>query len=672
MLKRLSSILFLCFTIILLISCSKQASNDPTDDINEYINAWQSNAFDKMYAFLNEETQDNHSLDDFTNRYEKIVSDLQLENLEITFDALSKEDRKEFIKEEEATIPIEVTMDSIAGEINFTHELHATLDTIDSKEKEWLFHWDSTYIFPELEDDAKIRVEKLKPRRGDILDRNRMPLAINDGAYEVGMVLDDIQNKDSEIANVASILDMSTSSIEEKLDATWVEAEHFVPLRIISTMDEKKINELRFIPGVSLKETSGRHYPLENVAAHLIGYISKVNNDDLEKEENSHLSEEDMIGKSGLEQLYEDELRGEEGIKIIVTNEFGVENVIAEKSVKHGETIHLTIDINMQKKLFESYEEHSGTSVALDPKTGELLALVSYPAFNPNDFTYGISQTKWDQLSDDKMLPLFNRFTATFAPGSVFKPITAAIGLEDGSLTHEEELTINGLTWKKDSWSNARITRVSATGLPVDLQDALERSDNIFFAQKSLDIGDKAFEKGLHDFGFNEKIPTDFSVKQSQISNDDHLKDEILLANTSYGQGEIEVSPIHLALMYTTFINKGSMVQPQLTMNNKVKMWKKGILNEKDANKISGYLRDVVTSGTAKIANDKKVAISGKTGTVELKLAYEEDGAQNGWFVGYATDDEDILIATLVEDVGGAGSSAAAEIVKDAIISYKK
>src|SRR5699024_10204438 len=119
-------------------------------------------------------------------------------------------------------------------------------------------------------------------------------------------------------------------------------------------------------------------------------------------------------------------------------------------------------------------------------------------------------------------------------------------------------------------------------------------------------------------------------------------------------------------------LNDGSMIKPQLIMDSKVEMWKKNILNKNDANKLSGYLRDVVTSGTAKIANDKKVAISGKTGTVELKQAYEEDGAQNGWFVGYATDDEDISIATLVEDVGGAGSSVATEIVKDAIISYKK
>src|SRR5699024_10842947 len=220
-----------------------------------------------MYAYFSEETKEEYELEDFTNRYEKIVSDLQLENIDITFDELTKADIKEFIKNEEAIIPIKVTMDSIAGEIDFTHELEATLYAVNDKEKEWFFHWDSTYIFPELVDDAKIRVEKLKPRRGDILDRNRMPLAINDGAYEVGMVIDDIQNRESEIANVASILGMTTTALEEKLDANWVEPEHFVPLKIISSMDDSKINELRFIPGVSVKETSGRHYPLENVAA---------------------------------------------------------------------------------------------------------------------------------------------------------------------------------------------------------------------------------------------------------------------------------------------------------------------------------------------------------------------------------------------------------------------
>src|SRR5699024_6041400 len=135
-----------------------------------------------------------------------------------------------------------------------------------------------------------------------------------------------------------------------------------------------------------------------------------------------------------------------------------------------GENIQLSIDVNIQEKIFNAYEDSAGTAAMIQPKTGEVLALVSSPSFDPNDFIYGISQANWDQLSENPKNPLLNRFTSTYAPGSVIKPISAAIGLKNGTITHDEGIEINGLTWGKESWGDVKVTRVSATGIPVDLK----------------------------------------------------------------------------------------------------------------------------------------------------------------------------------------------------------
>lgn len=673
MTKKSYYLCIILFTLI-LFGCSKETEVGPNEAIDTYVRAWENEQFDDMYRFFTEATTKHYEKNRFVERYEKIFTDLQIKNLTITYDSLTKESIDEAIENEAVQVPIEVTMDSIAGAIEFSHTLKASLIPIEEDEKEWQFDWDDTYIFPELEDDeSTIRVEVVTPRRGDILDRNRMPLAINDGAYEVGIVPQSFENKDSEINRIAAILDISEASINQKLNASWVQEHHFVPIRKISNMDEEKINQLQYIPSVILKNSTGRHYPMGEMTAHLIGYISKVTAEDLEKEENKSLSEEDFVGKSGLEQIFEQELRGKKGIKIIVTNEFGIESIVAEKPVEHGQSITLTIDVNVQKSMFEVFEEHTGAGVALHPKTGELLGLVSYPAYNPNDFVFGISESKWNSLSNNEDLPLFNRYTATFAPGSVLKPITAAIGLTDGSLTKDETLEINGLTWKKDNWKDAKITRVSTSNKPVDLKDALGRSDNIFFAQKALDIGGNSLVKGFKAFGFDETIPINFPVKKSSISNSGTLQDEALLANTSYGQGEIEVSPLHIALMYTSFLNEGNMIKPKLLQSDKNgQVWKENILSTENANLLNDYLRYIVTDGTAKFADDDDVTIAGKTGTVELKLSYDSEGDKNNWFIGYENKKENILVALLFEDTGENGSKNVTEAVKDIIKEYEK
>src|SRR5699024_2677065 len=318
------------------------------------------------------------------------------------------------------------------------------------------------------------------------------------------------------------------------------------------------------------------------------------------------------------------------------------------------------------------YEVKSGTSAAIDPKSGEVLALVSRIGYNPNEFIYGISDDRWDQLIKHPDEPFINLSRSTFAPVSSIKPITAAVGLANETINITDSVEINGLTWGKEEWGDVKVTRVSTSDKPVTLEDALTQSDNIYFAMKAVDMGNEKFIKGMQDIGFEEKIPFQMPIENSQISNDGKL-DEILLANSGYGQGEIEMSCLHIALSYTMFLNEGDMLKPSLLLNkNEREVWKENFINNDQADQMKKYLREVVSDGTAKTANDDDLHISGKTGTAELKLTKETADIQNGWFVGYPTDDEDILIAMMIEGVEDVGASSyVAGKVKDVLKDIK-
>lgn len=668
----------LLMIVLVFSSCGKKAVPNPEDAVGAYVEDWKEMNFEAMYEQLSNQARETFDEEAFVDRYEKIYQDLAIEDISISYADLSKKEKTAVKKEKELTLPATIKMNSLAGEIEFESQLAFTLYEPEDKEKEkqWQLDWKENLIFPGMENDGKISVERESPRRGEILDRNQMPLAINDVAYEVGIVPEQMDNEAGEIEEAARLLSMSTDKVKEKLDEAWVEPNYFVPLKTIPNTAESTIAELKALPGVTMKEKTGRMYPSAEAVAHLTGHIGPITQEEMEEYPEGTYRESDLIGKRGLEKSFEEKLHGQEGVKIVITTEEDGEKqteVLAEKPVKDGEHVQLTIDINLQEDIFQSYDGKAGTAAAIQPKTGEILALVSSPAFDPNDFTYGISQSRWDELVDDPMEPFINRFSATFAPGSVLKPITAAVGLKNGTIKPDEGIPINGLTWGKKGWGDVTVTRVSTTEKPVTLEDALKKSDNIYFAMQAVDMGSDKYIKGMKEFGLEEKLPVEFPISTSQISNDGKL-DEILLANTSYGQGQIEMSSLHLAIAYTPFMNDGNMTKPNLLdTEKKSEIWKKDLLSKEDANRINDNLAAVVAEGTGKAAKDKDFAISGKTGTAELKASKDSKGHQNGWFVGYPTDDPDILVAMMMEKVeNDGGSSYVAGKVKDILKEAKK
>ena len=367
-----------------------------------------------------------------------------------------------------------------------------------------------------------------------------------------------------------------------------------------------------------------------------------------------------MIGKTGLELAYEDTLRGIDGtdIYIVDENENRV-STIAKQDKKDGKDVKLTIDSNMQKQVYDQMQNDKGLFVIMEPKTGELLALVSTPSYDSNDFVVGLTTDKWNELNNDENRPLFNRFTQKYCPGSTFKPITGAIGLTTGKINESEDLGYRGTSWQKDSsWGNYHITTLTDYSGPKNLLNAIMYSDNIYFAQTALKIGAESFASSLDKIGFNQSIDFPLTLSKSQYANDNGTKieGETKLADSGYGQGSILVNPIHMASIYSAFANEGNMVKPRIeydeSKNGEILI---GNAFSKEASDIiENDLIQVVEKGTATDMKIDGITIAGKTGTAELKTSQEDtESGTLGWFNCYTINRQggDLLIVSMVENV---------------------
>lgn len=653
------AIFFILLSLFVLAACEKEPT--PNERFNEYVKLWEKNNFEKMYSdYLSSHSKKEYKSKDFVDRYPKIYKDLEIKDVKITFKKLKEEDYK---KKDKVSVPVKLSFQTMAGAVNYEEKV-----TLKKEEKDdqanWYIDWKPNLILPGLEKGDKIVPETISPQRGEIRDRNGSGLAINGEIYEVGIVPEKMGGQDAEVkSQLASLLNMSVEEIDNKLNAGWVKPNLFVPIKKISSENEALLQKLWALPGVDKQDTSGRVYPFGEAAAHLVGYVGPITAEELEKQKGKGYTANSVIGKRGLEQLFEEDLRGKAGEKISIIKSDGSDEVIAEEEVQNGKNISVTIDGELQSRIYNEMKGNAGTAAAIHPLTGEVLSLVSSPSFDPNAFALGLSGEEYSKLEKDPLQPLINRFALSYAPGSAIKPITGAIALQNGTLKTTDTKTISGKTWGKGgSWGGYEISRVHATSGPINMETALMYSDNIFFAQAALDMGGDKFVKGLKNFGFAEEIPFTYPLKKSQISSDGTLKDGgILLADTGYGQGQMLTNILQLATAYTPFLNGGDMLKPYLLVDEKnTGIWKEKIISPENAQAVSKMMRQVIADprGTGHRANLPNVELAGKTGTAELKSSKEDkNGKENGVFVAYDSKNKDLLIALLIEGVQKGGGS---------------
>ncbi|HAQ3421782.1 TPA: penicillin-binding transpeptidase domain-containing protein [Enterococcus faecium] len=520
--------------------------------------------------------------------------------------------------------------------------------TLDRNDGQTTINWQPNLVFPEMEGNDKVSLTTQEAARGNIIDRNGEPLATTGKLKQLGVVpskLGDGGEKTANIKAIASSFDLTEDAINQAISQSWVQPDYFVPLKIIDGATPE-------LPaGATIQEVDGRYYPLGEAAAQLIGYVGDITAEDIDK--NPELSSNGKIGRSGLEMAFDKDLRGTTGGKLSITDADGVEKkVLIEHEVQNGKDIKLTIDAKAQKTAFDSLGGKAGSTVATTPKTGDLLALASSPSYDPNKMTNGISQEDYKAYEENPEHPFISRFATGYAPGSTFKIITAAIGLDNGTIDPNEVLTINGLKWQKDSsWGSFQTTRVSSDVSQVDLKTALIYSDNIYAAQETLKMGEKKFRTGLDKFIFGEDLDLPISMNPAQISNEDSFNSDILLADTGYGQGELLINPIQQAAMYSVFTNNGTLVYPKLIADKETKD-KKNVISETAVQTIVPDLREVVqdVNGTAHSLSALGIPLAAKTGTAEIKEKQDVKGQENSFLFAFNLDNQGYMMVSMLEN----------------------
>lgn len=664
----MTAIIFGMAASMLILVKQGSTLTKPDELLLTYMNYISEQNYKEMYQMLDVDASGQISEEDFIKRNSAIYEGIEVHNMTTTITSYD---------EERNVVQYQTTFDTVAGNISFENEAYFL-----KREDGYKLVWTDSLIYSGLSSTDKVRVSTTQAKRGEILDRNGRVLAGPGVASSVGIVPGKLENMDSAIEQIAELLGMKPEEIEKKLLAKWVKEDSFVPVKTLQKVEEIELmslepdeevikeyerqQQLLDIPGVMISDTEVRAYPLGDAAAHLVGYVQSVTAEDLEKHAGEGYTASSVIGRSGAEGLFESELKGLNGCRIYIVDANGnIKEELANRLVEHGKTITLTIDSKLQNALYEQFREDKSCSVAMNPYTGEVLALVSTPSYDNNDFIMGLSSEKWTALNEDENKPLYNRFRQVWCPGSTFKPITAAIGLESGAVDPNEDYGNVGLSWQKDaSWGSYHVTTLHAYD-PVVLENALIYSDNIYFAKAALKIGADEMKDSLLGLGFQEELPFEIVMSQSQYSNTENIETEIQLADSGYGQGQILVNPLHMACIYTAFCNEGNVIKPYLVYSpdTEPEYWISDAFSENTTNLVLEGIKKVINDshGTGYAAHREDVLLAGKTGTAEIKASKEDtSGTELGWFAVFTeerTEENPILIVSMVEDVKGRGGS---------------
>jgi len=611
--------------------------------VTEYFELLKKKDYKQMYQMLNQKTVYTPTQKYFVEKYKEIYDDIGANNIQV-----------KILDEKNDIVKYQISMNTVAGTIEYKNKIGVKNEQIQ---------FNNNLIMKDYKDGCKIKVTTYNPeKRGRILDRNGKVLAEDGKGYSVGLVKGKL-NGENDYGQIAKYLETDVETIQKKMSASWIKDDSFVPIKTVSEITKNGLvyNGILNISGVKISTVGIRTYPYDKVASHVVGYVQNVNAEDLKKHKNEGYNSTSVIGRSGIEAVYEKQLRGSSSGKIdlVDKNDKVIENLCALEIDKSPQDITLTIDIDLQQSLYNEYQNDKSASVALNPKTGEVLALVSTPSYSNNDFVLGLSTDKWNALNNDSNQPMMSRYKQTYTPGSTMKPITAAIGLETKTIDPDKDLGAKD-KWQKDSsWGSYYVTTLHAPS-PNNLKNAITYSDNVYFARSALNIGKDNLFKYYKNLKIGEKIPFELALNRSQYINKNQKVNDQFIADSGYGQGQILMNPLQLASIYSSFVNEGSIYQPHI-VQGKTKTWIKNVFSKETSQTIKEDLINVIADekGTGHSIYHDNVALAGKTGTAEIKQSQSDTtGTELGWFTVMTTDSKQpLLITTLVEDVKDRGGS---------------
>jgi penicillin-binding protein 2 len=546
--------------------------------------------------------------------------------------------------------------------------------------------------YAQMAERNRVRLIPIIAPRGRMLDRDGRVLVDNRPSFSVLLLRDDPDQVEKYLPTIADGLGLSLQDLRDQLDSAK-DLPKFQPIVIkpeATPADVAYIESHRSdVPVLEMLSVSRRRYLPGEFLAHVTGYVGEVSEQQIEAS-NGKLRPGDFAGKNGLERQYNDILMGTDGMRRVIVNSVGKEvGRLSEQEAIPGKQIQLTIDYDLQQVAEQSLGPRDGAVVALDPRTGEVLAMVSHPAPDPNDFAVRISRDEWKQLNDDLAHPLLNRaIQAQLAPGSVFKVIMAVAMLQDhvppANFTAycPGYATFYGRQFK--CWVYGKLK--SGHGL-VDLHKAIMESCDVFFYNVGQRLGIDRIAYYARLLGLGKKTGIDLPSEESGLIPSEEWVERVYhrkwyageTISVAIGQGAVTVTPLQLAYTIGGIAMGGEFMQPHLIKGAASVQEKRVDISQDTVEKVTDAMYDVVNGdgGTARNVQLKGIDFSGKSGTAQLinydlrsRLGKTKEFKDNSWFVGFAPRrNPEIVVCVLVQG-GGHGSEAAAPVVRDVVKAY--
>lgn len=531
----------------------------------------------------------------------------------------------------------------------------------------------------QLADNNRIRLIPRQPERGNILDRKGRIMAGNRLSYAVFLwpISNSQQDWKKILPRLAKILNIPQANIKDRLEQAGYSSPELV--RIARGLSPAQVTALaefgQELKGVQVQAEAVRNYPYGDLAAHVLGYTGEMGDEDLKARQNEGYRLGDVIGQMGVEAAFEKQLRGEWGGQQVEVDGAGrVLRVLGEKPAGAGNDVQLTIDLEVQRAAERALGDRKGAIVAIDPRNGSVLAMVSRPAFDPNLFSTHITDAQWQQLQS-KEFPFVNRALQGYPPASTFKIVTTTAAIESGSYSPNTVLStfpyleVGGIQFW--DWNRAGFG-------PLDFPGAMAWSSDTFFYQTALGMGEKNLIQWTRRYGFGQKtgieiakeeaagLVPDEAWKQAELKEPWYAGDTV---NMSIGQGYLQTSPLQVAVMFAVAANGGYRVHPHLLLDNDdAKNWREPLnISDTTLEILKDGLRMVVTSGTGQaVAASNLPTVSGKSGTAE-----DPPRQSHVWFGAYGpTDKPEIVVVAFGENSGGGGGKVAAPMVRQVLQTY--
>lgn len=649
----------------------------PRTTAEAYLKAWEEGRYEDMYGLLSAPSQQNITRERFVQRHKDITEGSTILSVQASVSGA------EIPSGANATeVPFSAAMTTArVGEIEEENRIPLTLE-----DGRWLVNWSPSLFFKDLTADGLVRFEPVDAVRGTIYDVKGRPLATQGTMVSVGLVPGQIEDEPAVLSALERQLKISPDRARSAMSNA--QPHWFVPLLDVAGDEAARVRpELEGLPGVMFQDKPARVYPNGPLAAHVVGYISRVTAEELQLLAAKGYTETDVIGRTGIEASSDELLAGEPGGKLSVVSPSGeTVKVIASKPARDGEDVHLSIDLDLQRLAEESLGEQAGSVVMLDAQFNKVLALASYPRFDPNKFVTGFSQEEWSKLSENEQHPFQNRpLSSAYPIASTFKVITMAAGLERGGFTPESPFDCDG------TWEGLGGGTVMGDWLPqghghLNLFQGLVQSCNIVFYEvgKKLDsLGAEILPEFARNFGFGrptgltgipeaQGLVPDPNWKQVEQGNPWYLGDTV---NLAIGQGFFLATPLQVANAYAAIARGGELMTPLLVgepTGSSVQFRPRTLgtlpVSPSTLDTIRQAMRGVIAdpNGTARYAfQGSNLSVAAKTGSAEV-----QGPDAHAWFASFApAENPEVVLVVMVEEKG-MGSEVAAPVARKILEGY--